>query len=252
MQSLKRWGGVSVALLLAASACTKEVTMSQVGPTVEQTPPTVSGLTIQGANVVFSAAGQTLQLTALVLMSNGTTQNQTSAATWSSDNPAVATVSNAGLVTAVGEGAATISATYSGQRSTFGVSATFAFRTPDPPPGQRIPKPNVSAIVVEMAGLYPVQFRNSCQDSGGTWEFMDLLIDRLRRIDTRWAYNGRRGDQNFVGRDEIAYHYSAGPDLNSREVYVWDVIVGHCGPNPQPGYLDMTDFGGIWLTRGRF
>ena len=243
--------GAGLALLLAASACTKEVTMSQVGPTVEQTPPTITGLTIQGANVVFSAAGQTLQLTALVVMSNGTTQNQTSAAAWSSDNPAVATVSNAGLVTAVGEGAATVAATFSGQRSTFGVNVRLAFRTPDPPPGQRIPKPNVFHIVQEVAAQNPDDFRNSCQDAGGTWNFMDKLVDRLRKIDTRWAYNGRRGDQNFVARDEIAYHYSAGPDLNSREVYVWDVIVSHCG-SPSPGWIDQSDLGGIWLTRGRF
>ena len=107
-------------------------------------------------------------------------------------------------------------------------------------------------VVLEVANQYQQAFRNSCQDAGGTWEFLDRLIDRLRLIDLRFGYNGRRGDPNFVGRDEVAYHYGAGASANSRDVYVWDVIAGHCGSNPQPNNLDMTEFGGIWLTRGRF
>jgi hypothetical protein len=81
---------------------------------------------------------------------------------------------------------------------------------------------------------------------------MDGLVDRLRQIDLRWAYNGRRGDPNFVARDEIAYHWGAGPSLNSREAYAWDIMGGHCGPNPTPAYFDLSDLGTIWLTRGRF
>lgn len=55
------------------------------------------------------AIGQTLQLTAAVLDQNGQ-QVVGSRVTWSSDNVNVATISNQGLVTAVGNGTATISA----------------------------------------------------------------------------------------------------------------------------------------------
>jgi len=55
--------------------------------------------------------GQTIQLTASERLTNSTTQDVTSTATWQSSNPAVATVSGAGLVTAVGLGSAIITAT---------------------------------------------------------------------------------------------------------------------------------------------
>ena len=55
------------------------------------------------------AVGDTLPLTAEVLDQNGEAVTGT-AVTWASDNTLVATVDTAGVVTAVGEGAATITA----------------------------------------------------------------------------------------------------------------------------------------------
>src|SRR5690606_27062568 len=66
-------------------------------------------------------------------------------------------------------------------------------RAPDPAPGQRLPLPNMSSVVDEVARQYPGALRNSCQSHGGSWEFMDRLVDRLRQFDTRWGYNGKRG-----------------------------------------------------------
>jgi uncharacterized protein YjdB len=45
-------------------------------------------------------------------MSNGTTEVVTSTATWTSSDPNVATVSPAGLVTAIAEGTVSIQATF--------------------------------------------------------------------------------------------------------------------------------------------
>ena len=252
MRKVNARGAAAVILCLAAAGCTKEVTIESTGPTVVQSPPSVVGVTVQGPQTTIYGNGQTVQLTALAILSNGFTEDRTSTATWASDNTNVATVSATGLVTSRGEGDVTITATVSSQRGTLRVSVRFAYRAPDPPAGQQLPMPNVMPYVLETVNLYPAAFRNSCQDAGGSWEFMDRLIDRLRLVDLRFGYNGRRGDPNFVGRDEVAYHYSAGPSENSRQVYVWDVIAGHCGSNPQPSNLDMTEFGGIWLTRGRF
>lgn len=59
------------------------------------------------------ATGQTAQLTAIGTFGNAsrpTKQNVTTSVTWSSNTPSVATVNNAGLVTAVGAGKATITA----------------------------------------------------------------------------------------------------------------------------------------------
>lgn len=58
--------------------------------------------------------GTTHQFTATGILSNGSTQNLTTSATWESSNPAVATVNAAGLVTAVSVGVTTIRATKDG------------------------------------------------------------------------------------------------------------------------------------------
>ena len=98
---------------------------------------------------------------------------------------------------------------------------------PDPPPGQRLPAPNEFGVVVQLFAERPDLVARSCQPENGgtgTWEFMDLLVDRLRLKDTRWGYNSRRGVPGDVARDEVAYHWGSGPDENSRDTYAWDVM----------------------------
>jgi uncharacterized protein YjdB len=70
---------------------------------------TVSALAVSGTPPAVGAAAQ---LTATATMGDGSTQDVTSSATWSSSNGAVATVSSAGVVTGVAAGSATIAATY--------------------------------------------------------------------------------------------------------------------------------------------
>jgi uncharacterized protein YjdB len=62
--------------------------------------------------------GSSSQFTAVASLAGGVTQDVTGAATWSSSNTAVATVSATGLVSAVAAGNAVISATYSGVAGT--------------------------------------------------------------------------------------------------------------------------------------
>ncbi|WP_236574569.1 Ig-like domain-containing protein [Nocardiopsis sp. FR26] len=57
-------------------------------------------------------------MTATLTYTNASTEDVTGAASWVSDDPAVATVDSAGLVSAVGEGTATITATHSGLSDT--------------------------------------------------------------------------------------------------------------------------------------
>ncbi len=60
--------------------------------------------------------GYKTQFSAKAHYSDGTTREVTSQATWASGNPAVATVSNAGLASGISQGSTTISATLSGTR----------------------------------------------------------------------------------------------------------------------------------------
>ncbi len=131
-------------------------------------------------------------------------------------------------------------------------------RTPNPGPGGKLPLPNMFHVVQQVALEYPNALGNSCQDHGGTWEFMDRLVDRLRTYDTRWGYNWKRGVVGDPSLDVVDYNWGNNADEGSTQVYIIDVIAGHCGSNPQASWIDVTDvtFGGgsigRWTGRGRF
>ena len=79
-------------------------------PTEPPEPPVATTLNISPASVDLSSFGETLQLTATVLDQNG--QPIASApVSWAIDDNSVATVDAGGLVTAVQNGSATVSAT---------------------------------------------------------------------------------------------------------------------------------------------
>jgi uncharacterized protein YjdB len=100
-QVMKRVTAVAFVLILSiiAAACGSTST----------SPTTVSSIAVTGA---APAVGATAQFTAIATMSNGTTQDVTSLSAWASSNTGAATVSSTGVVTGVGEGAATVQATY--------------------------------------------------------------------------------------------------------------------------------------------
>ena len=115
-----------------------------------------------------------------------------------------------------------------------------AFRTPDPPGGQRLPLINRQGVVQAVANANPGALRNSCQPEGGSWLFMDLAVDALQSIDLRWGYNAKRGNMNDPSLDVVSYHWGAGPSEGSTNVYIIDLIGGHCGSNPTINWGDVT------------
>lgn len=121
-----------------------------------------------------------------------------------------------------------------------------------------LPLPDMSGVVDDVAAERPDLLANSCQDTGGTWEFMDLVVDRLREHDERWGYNWKRGVVGDPSEDVVDYHYGPGAHEGSTEVYIIDVIGGHCGDRPSAAWIDVTqataDGGtiGMWTGRGRF
>jgi len=87
-------------------------------------------------------------------------------------------------------------------------------------------------------------------------------IDRanLRTLDTRWGYNGKPtrtpadngGNPVVAAGDEIAYHYGSGPDQGSTDVYLIDILLGHCGPTPSVTFRHFTgEEPGFWTGAGR-
>lgn len=88
--------------------------------------PGVKSLAVTPATKTLSLAGtKTQQLTATATLIDGTTtRDATADAAWSSSDTAKATVSAAGLVTAVAAGTATITGTYRGKSGTSAITVT--------------------------------------------------------------------------------------------------------------------------------
>lgn len=91
---------------------------------------TITGLTVSAAAGSGGSVnvGSTLQLTATAAYGDGSTQNVTNQAGWSSSNTSFATVSSSGVVTGVAAGSPTITATFSGKSGqiTIAVSSSVA------------------------------------------------------------------------------------------------------------------------------
>jgi hypothetical protein len=114
-------------------------------------------------------------------------------------------------------------------------------RTPDPPAGQRLPLPNMTAVVDAVARAYPGDLRNSCLSSGGNRVWLYRLVQALRRYDTRWGLNWKRGNVGDPSDDVVDYNFGPGADEGTTNVYIVDVIGGHCGSNPTPAWIDNTE-----------
>jgi hypothetical protein len=138
----------------------------------------VVGLAVTGASGQ-SAPGQTTQLTATATMSDGTNQNVTSQATWDSSNAAIATVSNAGLVTAVAAGDADIRASYRSLNSSARISVAPAAKPrhrlsgvlTDQINGRGVEQARVDVTNGTNAG------RTTTTATDGTYSFSDLIED---------------------------------------------------------------------------
>ncbi len=87
--------------------------------TVQVTNTALSSLTIT-PNTGTLANGTTQQFTAMGTFTDGSTEDVTSQANWSSSNSAVLAINAAGLASAVGGGTAQITATFDGQTATTG------------------------------------------------------------------------------------------------------------------------------------
>jgi hypothetical protein len=113
-----------------------------------------------------------------------------------------------------------------------------------------VPLANLQTDVQTYAAMFPLDLANSCVPSGGTWDFMDGLVAYLQAIDERVGFNGKRGDVTDPSGDAIAYYHGPLPPVSgSNDVYVVDVIIGHCGPTPFGAWQDVTTplAAGAWM-----
>jgi len=123
-----------------------------------------------------------------------------------------------------------------------GSSSCAAPLSPMGPGETRKPRPNHSAIARAVASQFPGLLRNSCQEHGGSWEYMDRTVDALRAVDGRYGYNAKRGNMNDPSVDVVSYFYGNHLEFQgSPQVYIFDIIGGHCGSDPFVVWTDVTD-----------
>ena len=158
--------------------------------------------------------------------------------------------SNLGAFTTSGAGGATA--------PTPGPSPNTGPRPADPPPGSRLPLPDMRGTLARFSDA-----RDSCTRGlkyvTNPWQ--DRVIDAFRQIDSRWGYNGKpnrtAADNNGVpvvaAGDEAAYHWGGGPDQGSPDVHLVDMLQGHCGDSPSLTWRVFTgEEPGFWTGAGRF
>lgn len=122
-------------------------------------------------------------------------------------------------------------------------------RTPDPAPGQLLPLPGYGAeIARSMASAYRGDLQNSCREHGGNNVWLFRLLAELRKRDSRWGLNDKRGNRGDMSQDIITYNPTGRPDNGESQVYLVDTISGHCGNNPDWNWTDVT--AATWAARG--
>lgn len=150
-------------------------------------------------------------------------------------------------------------------------------RTPDPPPGERVPQPYVRDQVFqfgnEARALGYMSPQVACPPRAGTFSdplearktqpnaYINYVVDKLRQIDTRFGYNAkptRSWVPSIIAGDEIAYHYGSDASQGSPNAFAVDTLAGHCtgvsGDADRHG-VDYRVFYNefvIWTGAGRF
>jgi hypothetical protein len=107
---------------------TSDLTVSLPATTITAAGSSVSGLAIIPGNQTVASPGQTSQFIAIGTTSSGATVDLTNQVVWNSSSTQIATIgANSGLATAVGQGAATITALYINATTGTVVAGTATF-----------------------------------------------------------------------------------------------------------------------------
>jgi hypothetical protein len=120
-------------------------------------------------------------------------------------------------------------------------------RAANPAPGTRLPEPSYLRAEVEaLAASRGDLLRASCVEQGGNNRFLFELTRRLRARDNRWGNNIKRGSQG-LSQDIVTYNNSSlpdegastGPTTATFNIYMYDIIGGHCGSNPGANWQEV-------------
>ncbi len=170
--------------------------------TTQPDPPRATTITITQSSVTLSFLGATLMLTARIRDQNGAPMSGT--VTWSSDNPSVATVDATGLLTAVQNGTATVTATSGSLSATVPVSveqvATLIAIVSGDGQTATVGQALAEAIVVRAddaggTAVVGVDLEFIVTSGGGTVGASTVLTDAQGLASTTWTLGNTAGLQ---------------------------------------------------------
>ena len=119
--------------------------------------------------------------------------------------------------------------------------------------------PDHTSVVAAYMSANPDEVDHSCNDPSEpgyndpfSWDFTRGVVAALQAVDPRFGANGKRGNTSDLSVDAVAYYHGASmpPPEGSNDVYVVDIVIGHCGTSPSAGWLDQTNGGiyGAWVS----
>jgi hypothetical protein len=88
--------------------------------------------------------------------------------------------------------------------------------------------------------------------------YLDLVVDNLRKKDSRWGFNCKRGDCKNPSHDVVAYSFGQGrPYEGAPQVMLVDMIGSSCAPDARPAWTVLeanfgNGSGAGWTSKGRF
>ena len=86
--------------------------------------------------------------------------------------------------------------------------------------------------------------------------YIDAVVAYLRQLDTRFGYNAKPTRSNvnaIIAGDEIAYHWGSDAPEGSPNVYLIDVLGGHCTFGRESAdFRPFSDEYGRWTAAGAF
>ena len=190
------------------------------------TAPTVTDLSFGAASVTLQRY-ESIHVSLLQKRANGTTEDVTTSATWSSSAPDVVTA-QAGVLTAVGVGTATITASYAGQAASIDVDArrNLYYRA------DLLISDTRNAPTIERVGCF-VDGRQTCSQSTGPY------VSKTASMGVSYSLGTTPGSHTLTVRVTKA--------LQTEARYA----------SRGDGHLDVTDantqehLGRVWARRGR-
>lgn len=200
---------IAIAIAASFGACKK----SSSAPS-----SSVSGLTVTGTSS-FTNKNQTAQMTATAAMSDGSSQDVTSSATWASSSSSVASVSSSGLVTALANGTSNITATHQSKNGTLGVTVAMQAALQI--------TPFFSRLCVPFRAGMDVTITESSGNIGMTITGVTVIMTDINNI--------QRYNRTFSGA-EVAAMMSTGNHLNAGESRVFSIT-----PATYPGNVNTED-----------